>query len=185
MHPRSLSRQTHQSHRSSARMLQCPLLYLCWSLGSSEPPDPYKNIYAEDNKTVYRHIVKETLSMKYAAMIAPFKRAGNGMGAYLSLKPQFTGPARWDQDIKSTMNLMVNQKWTGNTGFSLQAFLNQHCESYTMIQCYTEYFQHQLPDTRQILKWILNKFDFEDSDVRAELSSIGMDDATNDRRNNF
>ena len=120
-----------------------------------------------------------------AATIEISSHTNNGRRVYLALKYQFMRPDRWYKKFKDTVNFLVNQKWTGNTGFSLQAFLNQHCESYTMIQCYTEYFQHQLPDTRQILKWILNKFDFEDSDVRAELSSIGMDDATNDRRNNF
>ena len=48
--------------------------------------------------------------MQYAAKIAPFKRAGNGKGAYLALKYQFAGRASWYQEIKDTMDFLVNQK---------------------------------------------------------------------------
>ena len=81
------------------------------------------NIYAEENKTVYRHIVEATLDIQYTATIVPFNLSGNGRGSYLSLKDQLVGQSLWYQDIKDTMNFLVNQKWTGNTGFSLQEFL--------------------------------------------------------------
>ena len=90
--------------------------------------------------------------MQYAETIAPYKRSRNGRGAYLALKYQFVGPALWDQEIKDTMNFLVNLKWTGNTGFFLQAFLNQHCASHTMLQRCNEHVQHQFPDMRQRVK---------------------------------
>ena len=65
----------------------------------------------------------------------------------------------------------------------LQAFLNQHLSSYTMIQRCPENVQHQFPDTRQIVKWILNNVDCEDSDIRAEITSIRTDDAPDGLRN--
>ena len=64
--------------------------------------------------------------MKYAVKIAQLKCAGDRRGAYLALKPPLVGPACWDQDIKETMDFIVNKKWIGNTGFSMQSFLNQH-----------------------------------------------------------
>ena len=83
------------------------------------------------------------------------------------------------------MNLLVNQKLTGSTGFSLKAFLNCHRASYTMLQRYAENAQHQFPDTIQIVKWIVYNVDCEYSDVRAALSSIRMDDTPNGLRNDF
>ena len=59
-----------------------------------------QNLYAEDNTTLYLHIVEATLGTKYDVKIAPFKRARNERGAYLDLKSQFAGTYRWDQEIK-------------------------------------------------------------------------------------
>ena len=52
-----------------------------------------------------------------------------------------------------------------------------------MVQRYTENVQHQLPDTRQRVKEILDNVDSEDYDVQVALSSISMDDAPNVLRN--
>ena len=86
------------------------------------------NIYTEDNMTVYRHIFKENLGTQYTTTISTFKRARNGRGAYLALKYQSAVPACWYQEVKDTTNFLVNRKFTGNTGLSLQEFLNQHRE---------------------------------------------------------
>ena len=69
--------------------------------------------------------------------------------------------------------------------FSLQAFLNQHCASYNIIQRCAEHVQHQLSDTRQGVKWILGNVDCEESDVQAALYSIRMDYAPDGLRNDF
>ena len=50
------------------------------------PLPHHRNLYAEENMNVYRHIVKATLGTKYAVTIAPFKHAGNGRGLHLALK---------------------------------------------------------------------------------------------------
>ena len=129
---------------------------------------------------MYRHIFEPTLGMQRTTTIAPFMHSGNGRGAHLALNSQLMVTARWDQYIKDKMNFLVNQKWTGNVGFSLKyvlnqnrasytMLLNQHYESYTMLQRCTEHVQQQFPDTRQIVKWILDKIYFEDSDVRAAI----------------
>ena len=69
-----------------------------------------RNLYAEENTAVYRHIVEATLGTQYSATIVPIKCAENLRGAYLSLKYQFAGPACWDQEIKDTMNFLVTPK---------------------------------------------------------------------------
>ena len=125
------------------------------------------NIYAEYNMTVCSHILEVTLGTQYAATISPFKRSRNWRGSYLSPKYQFMRPARWYQDIKETINFMVNRKWTGNTVFSLQKFLNHNCSSYTMLQYCTEHVQRQWHDTINRVKCILYNVDYEDSDVQA------------------
>ena len=102
----------------------------------------YQNIYAEDNVTVYRQIFEATLGTQYAATIVTFKRDMNSRGEHLDLKDQSTGPACWDQEIKYTMELLVNRKWTGNTGLSLQELLNQNHASHTMIKRCAEHVQH-------------------------------------------
>ena len=91
---------------------------------------PYnQNVYAEGNTIGYSKIVEATLHMQYVATIAPFKRSRNGRGSYLALKYHFVGLYHWYQDIKDPMKLLVNRKWTGKTGFSLQAFLSHHFSS--------------------------------------------------------
>ena len=87
-----------------------------------------KNLYAEDNKIVNRHITEANLSMQYSKTFVKSKCYQKKRGAGLALNYQFAGPASWNQDIKYTMNFLVNRKWTGNTGFYMQAFLNHHCE---------------------------------------------------------
>ena len=54
-----------------------------------------------------------------------------------------------------------------------------------MLQCCAERVQHQLPNTRKRIKWILDNVDCEYSDIRAELSSIRVDDTPDGLRNDF
>ena len=102
----------------------------------------YHNIYAEDNVTVYRNVFEATMGTQFTATIVKFKRDRNGRGKQLTLKDQSTGPAYWDQEIKYTMEFLVNRKWTGNTGLSLQELLNQNHALHTMIKRCAEHVQH-------------------------------------------
>ena len=132
---------------------------------------------------MYRHIFEATPGTQYTKIIAPFKCSGNGRGTYLTLKDQFAVPACWNQYIKYTRKFLVNRKCKRDRVSSLQAFLNQHCTSYSMLQCCTEHVQHQFPDMRQRVKWIIDNIYCEDSSVRAAISSIIMDGAPDGLRN--
>ena len=54
-----------------------------------------------------------------------------------------------------------------------------------MLQRCSENVQHQLPNTRQRVKYIFDIIDCEDSGVQAALSSIRINDVPDGHRNQF
>ena len=142
-------------------------------------------LFSTDNGSVFDDIEEATRGSKYQPTITPFKREKDGRGAFLALKNQYTGPAVWDKKKASAMEFLQSRKFTGTTNLTLEAFLGQHRSSFVTLERCADNVPCQLPDGRTRVQYLLDNIQVEDSNVKAALSSIRMDDTANGMRNNF
>ena len=142
-------------------------------------------LFRADNATGYAQLVTATLGTQYASTIAPFKRTKNGRAALKALKAQFAGKAYWDKEVKIMTDFMHGSKFTGNTGFTLHAFLAKHRASFHTLQRCKEHVQVELPNERSRVGYLLDNIDCSDRDVVTALSHIRMDDGAAGMRSDF
>ena len=142
-------------------------------------------LFAVDNASIFDDIEEATRGSKYSATISPFRRPKDGRGAFMALKEQHTGPAMWDKKKSTAMEFLQSRKFTGTTTLTLEAFLGQHRAAYVTLQRCADNVNCQLPDDRSRVQYLLDNIQVDDSNVKAALSSIRMDDTPTGRRNNF
>ena len=142
-------------------------------------------LFRDDNASVFDDVELATRGTKFAPTIAPFKRRKDGRAAFLALKQQHAGPATWDKEVKNCQNFLLNQKWTGGTSFSLERFLSQHRAAYVSLQRCAENIQVEVPNERTRVKYLIDNIQCSDSDVKAALAAIKLDDNPTGMRNDF
>jgi hypothetical protein len=142
-------------------------------------------LYADDNGQVYDDLELATRGSRFASSIAPFKRARDGRAAFLALKSQHAGPAYWDDEQKTQNDFMLNRKFTGGTSTSLEHFLSQHRQAFTLIQRCSMHVACQVPDDRTRVGYLIDNIECADADVKAALAAIKMDDSPPGMRNDF
>ena len=142
-------------------------------------------LFRPDNATGYAQLVTATLGTQYASTIAPFKRTKDGRGALKALKAQFAGKAHWDKEVKLMTDFIHGSKFTGNTGFTLHAFLAKHRASYHTLQRCADHVQVELPNERSRVGYLLDNIECSDRDVGTALSHIRLDDGATGMRSDF
>ena len=142
-------------------------------------------LFSTDNASVYDDIEEAARGSKYSATITPYRRTKNGREAFLALKEQHTGPAMWDKKKTTTMEFLQSRKFLGTGTITLESFLGQHRSAYVTLQRCADNVNCQLPDERSRVQYLLDNIQADDSNVKAALSSIRMDDTPTGMRNNF
>ena len=142
-------------------------------------------LFRDDNALVFDDIEAATRGTKFAPTIAPFKRNRDGRAAFLALKTQHAGPALWDKEVKTCSEFLLNQKWTGGTSITLERFLSQHRAAYVSLQRCAEHIQVELPNERTRVKYIIDNIETSDSDVKAALAVVNLDDGPTGMRTDF
>lgn len=134
---------------------------------------------------VFGDIESATRGTSYAATIAPFKRTRNGRAAFMAIKGQHAGPAMWDKEVRKCQDLLLNRKFTGGTTFPLEKFLSQHRAAYVSLQRCAENVPVELPNERTRVKYLIDNIEVNDSDVKAAIAAIKMDDREGGLRSDF
>jgi hypothetical protein len=142
-------------------------------------------LFREDNAAVFDDIEEAMRGSKFAASIAPFKRAKNGRAAYMALKEQHAGRAMWDEEARKCKDFLLNRKFTGGTSTTLDRFMAQHRQAFVTMQRCAENIQVELPNERTRVGYLIDNIEVSDAEVRAAISSIKLDDSPTGLREDF
>ena len=142
-------------------------------------------LFRDDNATVFDDVETATRGTKFAPSIAPFKRARDGRGAFLALKEQHAGPAMWDKEAKTSIDFLINRKFTGGTSTTLERYLSQHRAAYVSLQRCAENVQIEIPNQRSRVGYLIENIEVADPDVKAAIAAIKLDDSPTGLRNDF
>jgi hypothetical protein len=142
-------------------------------------------LYRDDNSAVYYHLEEATRTTSYAASIKPFQRLKDGRSAWLALLNQYAGQDKWIAEIKRSEELLHNRHWNGQSNFSLEKFIAQHRNAFvSMTQC-AEHVDHQLPNERTRVTYLLDGIKCSDASLQAKMALVQSDDGPNGKMNDF
>ena len=99
-----------------------------------------------DNSDLYFLLEEATQGTQYATSIKPFQQHRDGNGAWNALTSQYTGKDKWEAEIKEQEQLLHTCVWKGQSNFSLEHFISQHCNAYVSMSACAEHIQYQLPN---------------------------------------
>ena len=113
-------------------------------------------LFWNDNSDLYFLLEEATLSTQYAASIKPFQRSRDGKGAWKALTSQYAGKDKWEAEVKKQEQLLHTCIWKGQSNFSLEHFISQHCNAYVSMSACAEHVQYQLPNEHSCVGFLID-----------------------------
>ena len=142
-------------------------------------------LFRNDNSDLYFLLEEATRSTPYAASIKPFQRNRDGEGAWKALTTQYAGKDKWEAEIKKQEQLLRTRVWKGQSNFSLEHFISQHCNAYVSMSACAEHVQYQLPNEHSHVGFLIDAIQCADAGLQAAMASVKMDNGPNGLQNNF
>ena len=79
-------------------------------------------LYRDKKSKLYYKLEEAMRGTSYAASIKPFQRRKDGLGAWTSLKRQYSDNDKWQSEIKRQDDLLHTRVWKGQSNFTLKRF---------------------------------------------------------------
>ena len=75
--------------------------------------------------------------------------------------------------------------WKGQSNFSLEHFISQHCNAYVSMSACAEHVQYQLPNERSRVGIPIDAIQCADAGLQAAIASVKTDNGPHGLQNNF
>ena len=95
------------------------------------------------------------------------------------------GKDKWEAEIKKQEQLLHTCIWKGESNFSLEHFISQHCNTYVSMSACAEHVQNQLPNERSRVGFLIEAIQCADTGLQAAMASVKTDNGPHGLRNNF
>lgn len=134
-------------------------------------------LYGSDNSKVYGFIEEAVRTSQYNASIKPYQRTKDGRGAYRALVAQHAGKDKWEKELRSQEDIVMNRTWKGNSSsFPLESYIQMHRQAYiSMVQC-SDHVEFQVPNPRTRVKHMIDNIDCTDPELLSLLALVKNDD---------
>ena len=106
-------------------------------------------------------------------------------GWWVVLTSQYAGKDKWEAEIKKQEQLLHTHIWKGQSNFSLEHFISQHCNAYVSMLACAEHVQYQLPNKYSHVGLLLDAIQCANAGLQAAMASVKTDNGLNGMRNNF
>ena len=125
------------------------------------------------------------MKTQYATSIKHFQQHRDRNGAWNTLTSQYTGKDKWEAEIKKQEQLLHTCVWKGQSNFLLEHFISQHHNAYVSMSACAEHIQHQLPNGRSRVGFLIDAIQCADAGLQATMASVKTDNGLNGLWNNF
>ena len=142
-------------------------------------------LFRDNNSDLYHLLEEATWGTPYAASIKPFQRAKDGRGAWVALTSQYAGKDKWEAKIKKQEQLLHTHIWKGQSNFSLEHFISQHCNAFVSMLACAEHVQYQFPNEHSHIGFLLDAIQCANAGLQAAMASVKTDNGPNGMHNNF
>ena len=141
--------------------------------------------YSDDNSDLYFLLEEATRGTQYATSIKPFQQTKDGNGAWKTLTTQYAGKDKWEAEIKKQEQLLHTCVWKGQSNFSFEHFISQHCNAYVSMSACAEHVQYQLPDEHSRVGLLIDAIQCANTGLQAAMASVKTDNGLYGLQNNF
>ena len=91
-------------------------------------------LYRDDNKSFFAILEVDLCGTTYEDSIKPFKRTGNGRGAYKALIDQHSEKDKWVKILPDAKTYVNERKWYVTTHYLPQSYIEKCRECYVDIE---------------------------------------------------
>ena len=109
----------------------------------------------------------------------------DGNGAWKALISQYAGKDKWEAEIKKQEQLLHTHVWKGQSNFSLEHFIPQHCNAYVLMSACTDHVQYQLPNEHSRIGLLIDAIQCADAGLQAAMVSVKTDNGLYSLEYNF
>ena len=141
--------------------------------------------YSTDNASVFDAIEKALRGTLFYPTIKPHSRKKDGRSAWLALKGQYLGEAKWRQELKECEDLVNNRVWKGNSHMTLEKFVALHRNANTRMEAAALHTPFQVPDGRRTCERLMNAIQTSDPQLQAAMAQVRASTDPNGPRSNF
>ena len=96
-------------------------------------------LFRNDYVQVYNYLEEATRSTANAPSTNPFQRRKYGRGAWNSMIAQYAGEDKWGAELKIQDDLVHSRKLKGQSNYSPERFVAQHCNAFVSMNQYGEH----------------------------------------------
>ena len=91
----------------------------------------------------------------------------------LAITGQYAGKDKWAAEIKRQEQLLHTRVWKGQSNFSLEKFIAQHCNAFVLMRACAEHIQYQLPNGHSRVGFLLDAIQTSDAVSRQQWLASG------------
>ena len=91
------------------------------------------------------------------------------------LTSQYAGKDKWEAEFKKQEQLLHTCVWKGQSNFSLEHFISQHCNAYVSMSACIEHVQYQLPNEHSYVGLLIDAIQCANAGLQAAMASIKTD----------
>ena len=139
--------------------------------------------FTTDNPFVSDAIEKALRGTIFYPTIKPHSRKKDGRAAWLALKGQYLGEAKWRQELKECEDLVNNRVWKGNSHMTLEKFVALHRNA--RMEAAALHTPFQVPDGRRTCERLMNAIQTSDPQLQAAMAQVRASTDPNGPRSNF
>ena len=92
------------------------------------------------------------------------------------MKNQYAGKDKHEAEIKKMEQLLLTQKWKGQSNFMLESFISQHHNAYVSMTTCAQHVQFQLPNKHSHVGYLLDGIENLDAGLQAAMASVKTND---------
>ena len=90
----------------------------------------------------------------------------------LAITPQYSGPDKWELELKTAKLTLRNRRWKGNSSMTLDYHYKAHRNSLVMMTACSYHLAYQLPNELSRVSFLLDLIKSSDPGLQAALVSL-------------
>jgi hypothetical protein len=141
--------------------------------------------FTTDNAAVFDAIEKALRGTIFYPTIKPHSKKKDGRAAWISLKGQYLGEAKWRQEIKECEDLVNTRVWKGNSHMTLEKFVAMHRNANSRLEAAALHTPFQVPDGFRTCERLMNAIQTTDPLLQAAMAQIRSSNDPNGPRSDF
>lgn len=141
--------------------------------------------YNIDNAAVFYKLEIATQGTSKNTTLDPYRRRKNGRDAFFALVSTHAGKDRWQQLITENEKILHDNKWKGNSSYTLAKHCEAHRTAFANIRQAAEHVPYEVPNEHTRITYLLRSIENSNPKLQAMIAAVEMSDDVDGIRYDF